>query len=501
MENLLLKIRKHKIGLHLDNGALRLNVPKNRDVREILEEIKKHKVELIRFIENNQAVNSKFKVIEKAPEKDYYTLSSAQKRMYFLYEYNKTSLNYNMPQVVCLEGDLEMDLLRKVFNTLIARHESLRTVFKIVDETPVQKILDSQEIDISFFNSTESEVPKKIESFIRPFDLNNGPLIRIGVIRLSQRKHILMLDMHHIITDGVSDSILVKEFMALYTGKTLSPLSVQYKDYAEWQQQDSRQLEISDQKDFWLNLFNEVAQPLNLPTDFKRPLVKGHKGGTISFTLDTEQTKKLKSINEELGSTGFMLFLSMYHILLYKLTNQKDIVIGTPVSGREHEDLNNMIGMFVNTLPLRNELKSEYTFREFLSIIKTNTLACIGNQSYQYESLIDELQVKRDTSRNPLFDVLFSYQNFMEGELDIPGLKLSTYLMEDMISKFDMSLTTTDKNDHFTFKIAYSTELFSSDTIERFISYYKRIVNSIIANVDIKLSDINILSTQEQNQL
>ncbi|MEW7293175.1 condensation domain-containing protein, partial [Aquimarina sp. 2304DJ70-9] len=198
MENLLLKIKKNKIGLHLEKGALRLNVPKKIDAKELLKEIKKNKDELIKFIENTQSFNSEYKVIEKAPEKEYYALSSAQKRMYFLYEFDKTSLNYNMPQIVCLDGDLDLDLLKKVFNTLVMRHESLRTIFKIVNENPVQKIVDHQEIDIEFFKITESEVPKTIQDFIRPFDLNHGPLVRVGVIRLAEQRHMLMLDMHHI---------------------------------------------------------------------------------------------------------------------------------------------------------------------------------------------------------------------------------------------------------------------------------------------------------------
>ncbi|MEW7293183.1 condensation domain-containing protein, partial [Aquimarina sp. 2304DJ70-9] len=501
MENLILKLRKNKIGIHLDQGALRLDIPKHLDATEILEEIKKNKNELIKFIENTQSFNSTYKVIEKAPEKEYYTLSSAQKRMYFLYEYNKTSLNYNTPQLVCLNGELDIDLLKEVFNTLVMRHESLRTIFKIVNEEPVQKIVSNLEIDIEVFKITESEESQVIQNFVRPFDLNNGPLIRVGVIHLTERKHILMVDMHHIITDGVSDSILVKEFMALYKGETLSPLSLQYRDYAEWQQKNNQQLEISEQKNFWLDMFKEETQPINLPTDFKRPQVKGHNGATASFSIENEQARKLKSINEDLGSTGFMMFLSVYYILLYKLTNQEDIVIGTPVAGREHEDLNDMIGMFVNTLPLRNQLKGNDTFRAFLLDIKANTLACIRNQSYQYEALIDELKVERDTSRNPLFDILFSYQNFIEEELDIPGLKLSAYQKEDMISKFDMSLTTTEKKDQFTFKISYSVDLFTEQTIHRFITYYKRIVTAVIENPDTKLSEIDILSDKEKSQL
>ncbi len=501
MENLLLKLRKNKIGIQLVNGALKLDIPKYLDAQEILEEIKKNKNELIKFIQNTQAFKTDYKVIEKAPEKEYYTLSSAQKRMYFLYEYNKTSLNYNTPQVVCLDGDLNADLVKEVFNKLINRHESLRTIFKVIDEKPVQKILENQEIDIEFFNSSPSEVPNIVQEFIRPFDLNNGPLIRVGVIRLEQEKHILILDMHHIITDGVSDSILVKEFMTLYTGETLAPLSLQYKDYAEWQQQKNRQLEISEQKEFWLNLFKDEVQPINLPSDFKRPNIKGHQGATISFDIDEKQAKKLKSISEESGSTDFMTLLSGYYILLHKLTNQNDIVIGTPVAGREHEDLNGMIGMFVNTLPLRNQIKKDITFKEFLAQIKTNTLACIRNQSYQYESLIEELKVERDTSRNPLFDIMFSYQNFTEQEVDIPGLKLSSYDKEDKVSKFDLSLIATEKNGRFTCKLAYSIDLFTKETINRFITYYKRIVTAIIENPDLRLSEICILSEEERYDL
>ncbi len=502
MENLIFKLRKNKIGIHLDNGALRLDIPKNLHAREeILAEIKNNKAELIKFIENTQSLKATHKVIEQAPEKAYYPLSSAQKRMYFLYEFDKLSLNYNMPLMINIEGGLDLNLLSSVFNQLVVRHESLRTVFGIVDEEPVQKILQDQYLDIEVFKISESEISKTIDCFVQPFDLHEGPLIRVGVIELTTQKHILMLDMHHIITDGVSESILMKEFMALYHGESLLPLTLQYKDYSEWQQSDVRKQEISSQRDFWLAQFDEELDPIDLPTDFKRPRVKSQKGDTISFTINKEEAQKLKAINDDLGSTSFMMFLSLYYILLYKLTGQEDLVIGTPVAGREHEDLNSMIGMFVNTLPLRNRLDGDTTFRAFLSEIKTKTLSCIHNQSYQYESLIDDLKIERDTSRNPLFDVSFSYQNFIEGGMDIPGLKLSMQENDINISKFDMNLLASEVNEEFSLSITYSTSLFSSDSISNFVRYYKRIVASVISDVDIKLSSIDILSQEEKSKL
>ncbi|NHN25908.1 amino acid adenylation domain-containing protein [Flavobacterium jejuense] len=501
MERLLLELYKKNIKVNLDNGNLKLNIPKGIDAKDILEEVKKNKENLIAFINNRIQLNTNFKTIEPTQIKDYYVLSSAQKRLYFLYEFDKLSLAYNMPQTAKLKGVLDKNRLNNVFKNLITRYEILRTNFIIVNDEPVQQVLDSIDFEIEYFNATETEISQIIQKFIRPFNLNKDPLLRVGLIHLSNKEHLLILDMHHIITDGVSNGILIKAFMSLYNHDSLPDLRIQFKDYAEWQQSDEQQEQILKQKDFWLNQFNKETSVINLPIDFKRPKSKNYEGTSIGFELSKEKSNQLKLISERTNSTMFMTILSIYYILLNKITNQEDIIIGTAVAGRKHFDLEDLIGMFVNTLPLRNYPKVDLSFNMFLETVKSVTLECFENQIYPYESLLDELNIERDTSRNPLFDVFFSYQNFEEPELSIPGLTLSPYNSGHIDSKFDISLNVIEHNEKLFLGIEYSTELFKKEKIESIIGYFNKIVDAVIENRDVKIGDIDVLSEDEKHQL
>ncbi|MBL6446728.1 hypothetical protein JMN32_10420, partial [Fulvivirga sp. 29W222] len=339
--------------------------------------------------------------ITKAPEKEYYALSAAQRRLYFLYEFNKTSLAYNMPQIVRFKGGLDKEQLQKAFERLITRHESLRTSFIVIDDEPQQKIQDSVAFSLEHYQASEKELPEVIKAFVRPFDLNQGPLIRVGLIESTEEgvtDQVLMVDIHHIITDGISQKVLVSDFMTLYNGDTLPPLELQYKDYAEWQQSEGQQERKARQKDFWKEVFTDEVHKLDLPTDYPRPRVMDNKGEVLGFELSKDQSRELMAIAETHGITIFMVMLSVYNILLAKLGNQEDIVIGTPVAGRQHADLEGMIGMFVNTLCLRNRPKGEVRYNDFLSELKTRSLEAFENQAYPYEELVDDLKIERDTS-------------------------------------------------------------------------------------------------------
>ncbi|MDW3194574.1 MAG: amino acid adenylation domain-containing protein [Cytophagales bacterium] len=449
-----------------------------------------------------------YQVIEPADKKAYYTLSSAQRRLYFLYQFDKTSLAYNMPQVVRLQGNLDRKQLEKALQQLVAHHESLRTYFEVVDEEPVQKILEQVAFQLEYFESTDEQVPAVIKSFIRPFDLSHGPLIRAGLITThateesaASPEHILMVDIHHIVADGVSQGILVKDFMNLYHDESLPDASLHYKDYAEWQRGESQQTTLAKQKAFWLNEFAEEAPLLELPVDFTRPSVKSYEGDSLSFELTVEETARLKTVADREGATLFMVILSVYNVLLGKLSNQEDIVIGTPLAGRQHEDLKSMIGMFVNTLPLRNYPKGELTFREFLAEVKSRTLACFDNQNYQYDELIDELQMDRNISRNPLFDVMFSYQNLEDSELKMRGLTLKPYSDKKTTSKFDLLLSSTEHNDRLYFGIEYYSAIFSLESIQKIIYYFKYLTSQITSDPDQKISALSLLDEPERNKI
>jgi len=451
--------------------------------------------------------------IPKAGEKDYYPLSFSQRRLYFLYKLDRISLAYNVPQTVILRGTIDRRRLSQAFRELIGRHASLRTSFHEIDGQPVQRVNNhvSFEIEETGLKGETGvidesglkgrDIESLIKDFIRPFDLEAAPLLRAGLLQVNGNEHLLMVDMHHIITDGVSQAILIKDFMSLYNGDTLPALPLQYTDYAEWQHGQEQRERLSVQREFWRQEFAEEAPSLDLPTDFQRPQTKSYTGENRSFSLGREETRQVKAVSEKAGATLFMTMLSIFNVLLYKLSNQKDITVGTGVSARNHADLEGIIGMFVNTLPLRNYPRGEISFAEFLSGVKERSLACLDNQDHPYEELIKDLQLSGDTSRNPLFDVMFAFQNFEQEELVIPGLKLTPYDTEQHKSKFDIELTVIESDDQLQLTFEYATELFEGETIERFIRYFHRIVRQVTADKDILLSAIDILPEEEREEL
>lgn len=439
--------------------------------------------------------------IPEAEIKPYYRLSSAQKRLYFLYHLEEASLAYNLPIAVILKGNIDKGRIAETFNKLVARHESLRTSFETIDGMPVQKIAEQLQLQVEYYHTGEEDINALVERFIRPFDLSNAPLLRAGLITIGVQEHLLVADMHHIITDGTANTALIREFISLYNNEQLPALKIQYKDYAEWQQCDEQQQQIAKQKDFWLNQFAEEISILDLPADFARPLIKTYQGSVISFELGAAETTKLRSIAEAEGATMFMVLLCVYNVLLSKLCNVEDVVVGTPVAGRNHADLENVIGMFVNTLPLRSYPKGELSFTEFLADVKSRVLSCLDHQAYPYEELIDELKVERDTGRNPLFDVMFNYGNVKGVELEIPGLTMQPFRNAHVTAQFDLTLFVVESGDNLLFDFRYATDLFKKATIERFIGYFKKIVSVLVQNPRIQIGAIEIITEAEKQQV
>jgi iturin family lipopeptide synthetase A len=453
--------------------------------------------EYIRSVKPGTAAAS----IPEAEIKPYYRLSSAQKRLYFLYQLEEASLAYNLPIAVILQGNIDKGRIEETFNKLVARHESLRTSFETIDGTPVQKIARQAALQVEYYHTGEEDLNILVEKFIRPFDLSNAPLLRAGLITIGVQEHLLIADMHHIITDGTANTVLIREFISLYNNEQLPAMKIQYKDFAEWQQSEQQQQQATKQKDFWLNQFAEETSILDLPADFARPLIKTYQGDVVSFELGEAEITKLRSIAEAEGATMFMVILCVYNVLLSKLCNVEDVVVGTPVSGRNHADLENVIGVFVNTLPMRNYPKGELSFTGFLADVKSRVLSCLDHQEYPYEELIDELKVQRDTGRNPLFDVMFNYGNVKGVELEIPGLTMQPFKNAHVTAQFDLTLFVVESGDKLLFDLRYATDLFRNETVERFISYFKKIVSVLVQNPSIQLGAIEIITEAEKQQV
>ncbi|MGE5340960.1 MAG: amino acid adenylation domain-containing protein [Candidatus Omnitrophota bacterium] len=474
-----------------------------------------------------ESSNSQSVLIREIKPKRYYALSSAQKRMYMLYRMDEKGVGYNIPFICVLEGEIDKEKLESTFEKLIRRHESLRTSFHMIDDEPVQQVHDEVEFELNVLatedteNTEENKEPKTkpkskvfapnffknggppeaiVKHFICPFDLSQAPLIRVGLIKETDRRHILILDMHHIISDGTSMNIIVNDFMAIVKGETLPELRIQYKDFSEWQNREGRESQNA-QEVFWFNELDGELPVLELPVDYARPTVRSFEGNRINFELNREETNKLNALALENGATLYMVLLGAYNILLSKLSGQEDMIIGTPVAGRRHADLEHIIGMFVNTLALRHHPAGEKTFIEFLEEVKRHTLNAFENQDYPYEALIEHLGVNRDAGRNPLFDTMFVLQNMEMTKIEIPGLTLLPYSHENKTSKFDLTLIGAEIEDKLCFTFEYSTRLFKPKTIERFIVYFKSLIGQAIEKKERRISEFEIITEEERNRL
>ncbi|MGB5930633.1 MAG: amino acid adenylation domain-containing protein, partial [Cyclobacteriaceae bacterium] len=501
MNNLIKRISGLGIKVEVKEGKLSVDVPNGVDASSVIADIKANKDELIAYLEKFKS-KSRYQAIPKCDDKPYYKLSSAQNRIYFLQQYDPKGTVYNMPQTVKLEGELDKKRLHSAFVGLISKHESLRTSFIIVDDIPVQKINRTFDFEIEYFSANEDSIPDVLNRFVRPFDLSKESLIRVGVVNIPDTDiYVMIVDMHHIISDGVSQGVLVKDFITIYDGNEPEEVSLTYKDFAEWQQSEDQKRALHRHKDFWLEQFSDIPDPMDLPLDSPRPAKRNYEGGLLHFNLDSEETALLKEFAEEGNTTLYVVVLSVFNILLSKLSNSSDVTVGTAAAGRQHANLSEIIGMFVNTLALRNRVEGNMTFASLTRNIHRTTLKAFDHQGFQYEDLIETLKVKRDSSRNPLFDVLFAFQNFDNSTLTIPGLKLSGYDAGGVVSKFDLSLTAAEIDGGLNLSFEYAKALFEHETIERFGEYFRQIVRTILVDKGIEISKISLLTDKEQYRI
>jgi amino acid adenylation domain-containing protein len=476
--------------------------------------------------------------IEPVEKKEHYQLSPAQKRLYILQQMEAV---YNMNAAWVLKGVLGKKQLEETFNRLIRRHESLRTSFQMIDDEPIQEIHEDFDFEIEYFDFKIAQVEVKvkeerssanrkrlegtrglaplsidlatrnpqpvtrtIKNFIRPFDLSHAPLLRIGLIKIDIKKHILMLDMHHIISDGISLGIFIKEFTAVYEGRDLPGLRLQYKDYSEWQKRENQREVIKKQEEYWMKQFDTEAPVLELPVDYPRPEFQGFEGRTLFFQVGKKETWALKSLANNEDATFYMVLLASLNVLLAKLSGNEDIAVGTPIAGRRHMDLQPIIGMFVGTLVMRNYPDPLKTAAQFIQEVKERTLAAFENQDYQFENLVEKIVVNRNTGRNPLFDVMFAVQNIDLPGFEIEGLELEPYDYESGVANFDLFLQVFEKEEILTFSLNYCTKLFKEETVKLFITYFKKILSFLIEsplNPGKKISEIEIIPEKEKRKI
>jgi acyl carrier protein len=508
-ETISININFFKIGGHsLKATILASRIYKEFNVKISLVEIFKNPTIKGLFTYINQAAGEMYFGIEAVEEREYYVLSSAQKRLYFLQQMDNSGTTYNIPSAWIIEGGIDKTNLELSMMKIIQRHESLRTSFELIEEEPVQRIHKSVEFEIEYdelaannAKTHEEKIDAFIKHFTRPFDLSRSPLLRVGLAPLKEKSHLLMIDMHHIISDGVSTDILVREFTSLYLGGELPGINLQYKDYAEWQNREKMSEDHLKQCMYWKKEFTGEIPILDLPTDYERSAAQGYVGSRINFEICSDVAEALKSLSLETGTTLYMVLTAFYCIFLAKISGRDDIIIGSPVVGRRHADLEKIIGMFVNTLALRNYPSGEKKFCDFLAEVKEKVLLAFENQEYQYEDLVDELNIRRDAGRNPLFDTMFELQNIGRQIIDIPGLTFKPFTYENETAKFDLTLVACENNGAIDFSLEYCTKLFKKETIERFIGYFTQIIISVIKKPDARIYDIEMVGEEEHKQL
>jgi len=416
--------------------------------------------------------------IEPLAIQDSYALSHGQKRLWLLDQMEGGLAAYNMTGAWLLSGEVDTPRLERAIQTVIQRHEILRTTFNVFAGEPRQKIHESMAVSVRTVDlSEDTDAMRRAEDLVRkegviPFDLSQGPLLRILLLRcpagsdgLSQS--ILAFTMHHIVSDGWSVGVLIDELSALYGGcppEDLPRLRCQYKEYAAWQQKFLAGEDGEEGRRFWREVLAGYDVPLRLATDFPRPERRSFNGASLPFHLDRDLTARLNRLAAERHVTLFMLLLAAIKVLLQSRTGQEDIVVGAPVAGREHPDLENQIGLYLNTLPLRDQVRGDETFADLLDQVRATTAEAFAHQFYPFDRILDDLAIERDPSRNPLFDVLFVLQNRSEGEIKLGNLPARSFSEEALMSKFDLMFDFQDQSE-LSGNIEYCSDLFIPETV------------------------------------
>ncbi|WP_316634067.1 non-ribosomal peptide synthetase [uncultured Flavobacterium sp.] len=521
MKELLSKLRENKIYISLENEDLKIKFDQQIP-DSLLKEIKEKKLQIIQFLKTNTQTTNNLP-IAKTPEADSYILSSSQRRMWILSRFTDSNIAYNMPSVYMFEGNLDITALNSAFNQLIERHEILRTFFNENEEGETMQFIvpgDQFEFVIDSHNlqneeNQESQLANLIEAELsRPFDLSKLPLLRANLYQLSANKWAFSFVMHHIIGDGWSMKIFINELLQFYNAQLkgqnieLPVLTIQYKDYAAWQQVQLSGSTLSDHRDYWLNQFNDELPVLDIATDKIRPIVKTYNGGNIVRFINEDIYKGIQTLSQEQSGSLFMGLLSGVVGLLYHYSHQEDIIIGSPIAGRENSALDGQIGFYLNTLALRTRFKGDNSFKTLLNEVRKTTLEAYAHQVFPFDQLIEELNLKRDLSRSVLFDVFIDYHDNRSSDLQdksLDDLKMSVYEGYEgavpKMSKFDLTFIFTESDHGLSLLLEYNSDIYTEATAEAMFSHFEALMQAAVASPDSALNTLDYLSKDEQEKL
>jgi amino acid adenylation domain-containing protein len=444
-----------------------------------------------------------------------FVLSFAQQRLWFLAQLEGQSATYNMPAALHLSGQLNETALQRALTALIQRHDSLRLCFPVVDGKATVKLNEVYNplriIDLSELPETkqQSQINEWITNNAQiTFNLNTGPLLNLHLLKLGQQKQILLFNMHHIISDGWSIGILVRDLTQLYNAYAqnqepqLSQLPIQYTDYAVWQRNWLQQSQVLKQQlAYWTDKLTGIPELLKLPIDYPRSTTMSYQGKHLQSTLDTSLTRGIQQLSQQQGVTVFMILLAAFKVLLFRYSAQNDLVVGSPIANRTHHQTENLIGLFVNTLVLRTQIEGTQTFSKLLKQVRKTALEAYSHQDIPFEYLVEQLKPSRSLSYSPLFQVMFVLQNAPQEVLELSGLKMSFLEPEQTTAKFDLTLSIREQDETLVCHWEYNTDLFRSATIARMTEHFQVLLEGILHNPEQLISQLPLLAEAEKQQL
>ncbi len=518
MIDLINELESKNIYISLKGDKLELSYDDEID-NEVVEKIKENKEGLVKFLHKYSGVK-KYEEIKSVEEQSYYPLSDAQKRLWMLSQFEKDSLVWNMPVIIHFNGACDYTIFKKTMQSVVQRHEILRTTFQKNEDGQVcQRIMGANEFgfqlkyeDFSLEENSKEIIQNQIEKDKRRvFNLEKGPLVRAILFKALDEEYVFYLNIHHIISDGWSLEVLEKDIKIFYqahnTGNVLNipKLKIQYKDYANWQLNQSKEGSIHGHKNYWLKELSGELPVIDLPHLKLRPKILTHNGFQLRTFLGKDLTRELKLFHNEQGGSLFTNLLAVWNVLFYRYLNQKDIIIGTLVAGREHSELENQIGYYVNTLALRNKINPEESFIDFYDRVKEKTLESFSHQIFPFNRLTDELSLIRDRSTTPIFEVLLVLHNIKENKKQYKELNQNDinciHNIGEVYSKFPLEIEFKELGDYISFDIKFNTDIYCKKDINNLIKYYKRLLVEIIENPYKKIHQINFLADDEQEKL
>lgn len=442
-------------------------------------------------------------------------LSFAQQRLWFLDQLEGQSATYNIPLALQLSGDLNVEALEAAISEIVRRHEALRTTFQMVKGEPVQVISPADPLSVSIVNLQTCSAENRPDELQRlanevackPFDLECDSLLRVQLFKLAPASHVLLVVMHHIVSDGWSIGIFSHELSTLYRefsqGKhsSLNTLPIQYVDFAQWQRQYLQGKVLERQLNYWRQQLADTPALSELPTDHPRPAVQSFRGETIRFSLSEQLSHKLKELSQQSSTTLFITLLTAFSVLLYRYSYSEDIVIGSPIANRNRKEIEPLIGFLVNTLPLRTDLSGNPSFSVLLKQVHQTALDAYDHQELPFERLVEELNPERDFSYHPFFQVMFVLQNATSEIIELPGIQVSAFPLKRGLSKFDLTLSVREQSEGLIGAFEYNCDLFNHDTIQRLAGHFQTLLEGIVANPQQPIVEFSLLTEPERHQL